>query len=153
MRGVPEERVCFWCWCSREARSAFNLLYLKEWAVPMISWTALMLGVKLAKPSPLPPCLTSSSSQIPCKSARAIAMATESVILVCATASRDSTAWTAPKVLAVYKFGPKRCFRGLTRREKGVLGCMQKAETINSSNSALGEAETRWLMMNGSSLS
>lgn len=53
-------------------------------------------------PPPLPSlhslCLTLSSSQIRCKSARAIAMATESVILACATASQDSTAWTAPKV-------------------------------------------------------
>jgi len=39
-----------------------------------------------------------SSSQIRYKSARAIAMVTESAIPACATASQDSTAWTAPKV-------------------------------------------------------
>ncbi|TKS72606.1 Teneurin-2 [Collichthys lucidus] len=49
----------------------------------------------------------SFSTNIRCKSARAIAMVTESAILACAIASQDSTAWTAPKVLAA--FG-KMCF-------------------------------------------
>lgn len=54
---------------------------------------------------PLTPPLLSvsllSSSQIQCKSARAIAMATESVILACAIASQDSMAWTALKVFGM----------------------------------------------------
>lgn len=64
------------------------------WCLPSNSLTPPLL---------LSLCLTLSSSQIQSKSARAIAMVTESVILVCATASQDSTAWTAPKVYAAYK--------------------------------------------------
>lgn len=83
--GILENEWCQW----------FNEML---WCLPSNSLAPLFL------------CLTSSSSQIQCKSARAIAMATESAILVCATASRDSTAWTAPKVLAVYKFRQKDSF-------------------------------------------
>lgn len=61
-----------------------------------------MLAIKL--PPLTPPFLSVSllsSSQIQCKSARAIAMATESVILACAIASQDSMAWTALKVFGM----------------------------------------------------
>lgn len=68
-------------------------------------------------------CLTSSSSQIQCKSARAIAMATESVILVCATASQDSMAWTAPKVLAVYECASSVGAR-MKRKKKSVISAV-----------------------------
>lgn len=59
-----------------------------------------MPAIKTLSPPPLS--FTLSPSQIQCKSARAIAMETESVILASAIASQDSTAWTAPKVFAFF---------------------------------------------------
>ena len=97
--------------------------------------------------------LTLSSSQIQCKSARAIAMETESVILVCAIASQDSTAWTAPKVLAAYKCVMKIkkikylvVRRRLIRRAGTFGGSVRRAERIRERQDGAwpsGGAETR----------
>lgn len=79
-------------------------------------------------------CLTLSSSQIQCKSARAIAMVTESVILACAIASQDSMAWTALKVLLC-------CFHRLIETSGHISAPWNQAETMGSSKIAHG---LRW---------
>lgn len=96
--GISAKDICFWCLCDSERWFVGSLRM--DGANDLIEcFGACHQTLSLSFPfffffSTL------SSSQIRCKSARAIVMETASVILVCATASQDFTAWTAPKVLA-----------------------------------------------------